>query len=284
MKTLSGIIALVFTLSLSFLAACHQSEATSVAAPDSGEFCYKAPHGKEYIRLNIKGTEVDGYLINTSENQPLIRDFTGSLKPGSDAETGSELQVTLSHADARVDQTWHLSFEENGLRVKYDVNAREYTSYKTIPCDSIRAVFNRLNETILSYKSTGFRLPKGEPLCYQSVKPAKGSYLLEFFQIWITDGKVKGRGAGYYSGDPVWDFDFHGSLEKNTLKVTVNYRKTGEEPHSVMETWTLDPKEQRIYVKNYPRSVLSTCEYVQAENKDFLNFVHSYFGKAERER
>lgn len=278
-------LASLLILSLCFLWSCHNSgENKSVPAPESGEFCYKATKGHEYIRLSVNQGEVKGMLINRVENQPLIRDFSGKLVPEKDETNSSRMQVNVSYADVSVDQTWRVDFQKNGLQIKYDLNAREFSSYKAVPCDNVSAEISRLQKTVLSYKSTGFVLPKGEPLCYEATRPANGSYLLEYFQLWILDGKVKGRGAGYYTGSPVWDFDFHGSLEKNTMLVTVNYRETGEEPHSVMEKWTIDPKEQRIYIKSYPNSVLASREYVQVENKDFLNFVYSYFRKEDRVR
>jgi hypothetical protein len=272
-------------LSLSLLWSCHTSEEyKSVPAPESGEFCYKALKGNEYIRLSVNHGEVNGMLINRVENQPLIRDLSGKLVPDKDETNSSRIQVNLSYADVSVDQTWLADFQKDGLQVKYDVNARKFTSYKAVPCDSVSTEIQRLQETVLNYKNTSFILPKGEPLCYEATRPANGSYLLEYFQLWIIGGKVKGRGAGYYTGSPVWDFDFHGSLEKNAMLVTINYRETGEKPHSVMEKWTIDPKEQRIYIKSYPNSVLATREYVQVENKDFLNFVYSYFTKEDRVR
>ncbi len=272
-------------LFLCLLWSCHNSgENTSVPSPESGEFCYKALKGNEYIRMSVNHGEVKGMLINRVENQPLIRDFSGKLVPEKDETNSSRMQVNLSYADVSVDQTWRVDFQKNGLQIKYDLNARESSSYKVVSCDHVSAEISRLQKTVLSYKSIGFVLPKGEPICYEATRPANGSYLLEYFQLWILDGKVKGRGAGYYTGSPVWDFDFHGSLEKNMMHVTVNYRETGEEPHSVMEKWTIAPKEQRIYIKSYPNSVLASREYVQVENKDFLNFVYSYFTKADRVR
>lgn len=261
------------------------NEQTFLPAPESGEFCYTSRNRTEYIRLSVKHDTVEGMLLNKSENQVLIRNFTGTIIPKDDEHNDTRMQINLSHADVSVDQTWRVGFEKEGIRVKYDVNAREYASYSSVPCDSVSQVFRRLEKTILSYKSTGFIVPEGEPLCYEAARPANGSYLLEYFQLWILDGKVKGRGAGYYTGSPTWDFDFHGNLDKNnTMRVTINYRETGENARTVMETWILDPKTQRIFIKSYPNSVLATREYVPAENKDFLNFVHSYFTKEDRVR
>lgn len=265
--------------------ACRQNEASSfIVAPESGELCYRSHNGTEYIQLRLNHDTVEGLLLNTTENQVLIRSFTGLITPNDGEHKETRMQVSLTHADVSVDQTWRAGFEKDGIRMKYDANAHKYTPYIHISCDSVRKVLKGLERTILSYKSTGFIVPEGEPLCYEAVRPANGSYLLEYFQLWIVDSKVKGRGAGYYTGSPVWDFDFHGSLEKNTMHVTVNYRETGENAHTVMETWMMDPKTQRILIKSYPNSVLATREYVPADNKDFLNFVHSYFPKQDRVR
>lgn len=159
----------------------------------------------------------------------------------------------------------------------------EFTHYAKVPCDTMDAIFNRLDETILTYKSTGFKLPKGEPVCYQSVSvnAYKRNDVYEYFQLWNKDGKIKGRGAGYSLGDPVWDFDFHGSIENNTMNITINYRKKGEESHSALEKWTIDPKENRIYIKDFKQSVMSTREYTTTGNEAFYNFVHSYFSKKD---
>lgn len=267
-----------------FLWSCHAPERPSLPAPERGEFCYKIDSGTEYLQIKTDHGKIEGRIINTAEDEKLFQDFTGSSTAGNEANTATELQVAVSFADGVTDQNWLAWYEDGGLRLKYDPHAVEFTHYKSIPCDSIQRLVQRLQETILSYKSTGFRLPKGEPVCYRSVSSAHGSYLIEYFQLWNTDGKIKGRGAGYYAGDPVWDFDFHGTLTGTKLQVTVNYRKTGEEQHSVIETWTLDPKSNRIKIRNFPKTVMGAGEYVNVDNADFLNFVHSYFEKGERVR
>jgi len=267
-----------------FLWSCHAPERPSLPAPERGEFCYKIDSGAEYLQIKTDHGKIEGRIINTAEDEKLFQDFTGSSTAGNEANTATELQVAVSFADGVTDQNWLAWYEDGGLRLKYDPHAVEFTHYKSIPCDSIQHLVQRLQETILSYKSTGFRLPKGEPVCYRSVSSAHGSYLIEYFQLWNTDGKIKGRGAGYYAGDPVWDFDFHGTLTGTKLQATVNYRKTGEEQHSVIETWMLDPKSNRIKIRNFPKTVMGAGEYVNVDNADFLNFVHSYFEKGERVR
>jgi hypothetical protein len=278
-------LASLLMLCLCFLWACnHRGEKKSISVPESGEFCYKADSGQEYIQIRIDQGKVEGKLLNTAANEILIKSFSGHIVAGNEQGTPATLQVDVSYADGSDEQTWLLWFEENGLRIKYDAGAMELTHYASIPNKEFATLFESLNETILTYKSTGFRLPKGKPLCYQAIRTASGSYLLEYFQLWNTDGKIKGRGAGYYAGEPAWDFDFHGKQVKNTMKLTINYRKHGEEQHSVLETWTIDPKDQRIYIKSYPHSVLAKPEYVKADNEDFLNFVNSYFTKEDRVR
>lgn len=273
---------LILTAALCSLSACnHSGENKSIPAPGSGEFCYKMDSGAEYLQIKLAQGKIEGRIINTAEHEKLFQDFTGSSTTGKEANDATELRVAVSFADGVSDQSWLAWYEEGGLRLKYDPHAVEFTHYKSIPCDSIQRLVQNLQETILSYKSNGFRLPKGEPVCYRSVSPAHGTYLIEYFQLWNTDGKIKGRGAGYYAGDPVWDFDFHGTLAGTKLQATVNYRKTGEEQHSVIETWTLDPKSDRIYIRNFPKTVMGAREYVNVDNADFLNFVHSYFEKKD---
>lgn len=278
-------IARILAAAICFLWACHRPGHLSVPAPESGEFCYKTDSSSpEYLQLTIHDGKVEGRLLNMSENAVLIKTFSGTIVHDSDPTGPSTLQVNVSYADVSSDKTWVIWFEKEGVRVKYDANAMEFTPYISMPNEDFSMIFGQLNETILSYKSTGFRLPKGTPVCYEAVRPANGSYLSEYFQLWITNGKVKGRGAGYYLGEPVWDFDFHGKLIKKTMMLTVNYRKQGEVPHSVLETWTMDPESKRIFIKNNSPSVLSAGEYVETKCENFLNFVHSYFKKEDRVR
>lgn len=267
---------------MSFLfCGCHQAtEPKPITIPEKGELCFKADSSPEYLQLLIDHGKVEGRLLNLTENEVLVKRFISDIEPGTENSGYRSMNVDVSYADVSESKTWVILPEEDGLMIKFD---NDYLHYTMIPNDSMANFYNRLYETILTYKSTGFKLPKGEAVCYRSVSSANGSYLIEFFQLWNTNGKLKGRGAGQIYGE-LWDFDFHGTMEKNKMNVTVNYRKQGEAPRSVMETWTFDPKDKRIYIKNFPGTVLGAREYVVRDNDDFLTFVHSYFEKEERVR
>jgi hypothetical protein len=261
--------------------ACHTPpKDKSMEVPESGELCFKADSSSEYLQFVIDHGKVKGRLLNTKEDEILVKSFSGELVPESSRSTYRSIEVTVSYADASDDKTWVIWLQKDGVNIKFD---DEYLHYTKISNDEFSKLYNSLNETILTYKSTGFIVPKGEPLCYQSVSANanKRTTVREFFQLWNKDGKLKGRGAGYDEGGTIWDFDLHGTLEGTEMKVTVNYRAKGEAQHTVSETWRIDPKENRIYIKEYPRTVLSSNEYVNTGNEGFLNFVHSYFEKED---
>ncbi len=185
------------------------------------------------------------------------------------------MRVTLLQAGVSVDQSWHVGFEEDGIRIKYDIHAPEFTSYTPIHRDSFAHLFQRFQPMLRGDKNKNFIVPKGEPLCYCSIRNPKWIYMMEFFQLWILDGgEIKGRGAGYDAATPWWNFEFYGTLDKDTIQVTIHHRSWDEKLRIVKETWTFDPKKQKIFIKNYPDTVLGVWEYEKIEYK---GLIRSYF-------
>lgn len=248
----------------------------SIPTPESGEFCYQSPNGEQYIRLNLNKGEVKGTLINLSEDKPLVRDFTGSIVPGDNENAGTHMHVTLSQAGVSVDQSWHVVFEEDGIRIKYDIHAPEFTSYTPFHRDSFAHLSQRFQPMLHGEKNKDFIVPKGEPLCFDSIRNPKWIYMKELMQFWILDGgEVKGRGAGFDAASPWWNFEFYGTLDKGILNVKVHRLDALNSNLRIMnETWTIDLEKRKIYIKNHPNTLLSVWEYDQIENK---GLIRAYF-------
>lgn len=239
--------------------------------------CFKSNFSEEYIQLEFnENGEIKGQLLNREKSKRWIQGFTGNVICDVDvAQNIFAIKVNIAYQDAIATKIWLIDLDKNTMSLRESKNSSKL-NYNSIGCDSMTRVLRYFNTNILGQQTNKIALLESDPTCYKFVpaNPNKGNYYYEFFQLWNEDGRITGRGIGYFTGDAGWTFNFTGNqTSPTTLKVSVDLKKKKNKTITISETWVIDPQKHTIKV-NSPNKDRNQLLYEATECENFINFAH----------
>lgn len=227
-----------------------------IALDMSGEFwenlflgCYVSPSLpadsanpsplREFIRFNPRSLSGTGF--GTQGDARWHFGFDGTMQNDS----VWEMQVTYRQAgkaDRTTSETWIFDESTGRIRLGSDVSGRPGSR-----------IYERAE------------LP--DEMYFESTPPhaMKKNPLYEYLSLSYKDSLVWGAGAGdFMEGSEPWTLLFDGAfIDKNTMKLRIDYTPKRGIPFTETGVWTLDAKNKRLYRNDWAKSnhTMGAAEY-----------------------
>lgn len=266
-------IKVLFGILLLFFAGCKRSETPQKIT--DGSYCYHAADDKSlFLQLEFSGKKLKGRIFEEEEALgKRYYDFSGTVL------NDSTLNVKIRSYPNDISQQWSIHYTKKGIvldkffaqkhiLVIIDCekmpNLSDYSSFVEIMKES-----ELYDEEEDGYNENNSKAET--PRYYEAYNPNASAYkriqTVEYIVLWINDEKLRGKGAGYFEGEPEWTFSFSGTKKDNGYEVSVLLSQ-GANRFESTEIWILTEDDEKIHLSKKDEARPGNSFFRKTETED----------------
>lgn len=247
----------LFSVLLLFFAGCQPSGTTQEIA--DGNYCYHATDDESlFLQLEFSGKQVKGRILEEEEALgKRYYDFSGTVL------NDSTLRVEIRSYPGDIAQQWNIRYTEKGI-ILNNFFVQKHT-FVTIDCKKMPDLsgyvsfvdimkeseyyddYGEDNDAGYSENNSGAEAPRYYEAYNPDVSAYKRIQTVEYIVLWKNDGKLHGKGTGYFEGEPGWAFNFSGTKKDYAYEVSVLLSQEKSRFEST-ETWEISEDDEKIHI------------------------------------